>query len=187
MNPSQIEALELTDGVRRVNLRRACNQDTFHRLMGGSAKRSYESILKSISKMKEKIAKVERKLKKSKTKLLDFDEAKRNIHAKHLKKMQECKDTVAAWEKKMMDKFNNLYQEAIKKVELYTRQLSDLNDELSQLVAQQMHTETNLSTRKKRQRRVLNVDHKHVRDRTSTLGDNITPKQADVWSSHYDW
>lgn len=218
MNPPQIQSLE-TDGVRRLHLRRACNNDMFLQLVGGvraRAHESYESILAQIKKVKRKLVTAKAKLKKYKMKLIKFEDTKQKIRAKYKEKMQTCnrktlrrtystfpgkgiggflplsKDSkcmkkVEAWEERTMKKYTQLRKPVQRKIKEYNQKISDLQDQLSGLAAQKLHREENLSTRKRRDRRLLNIDKSHVSNRFSKLGDRITPRDADRWSSHYDW
>jgi len=219
MNPLQIHGLE-TDGVRRLHLRRACNNDVFLQLVGGARGRtheSYESILAQIKNVERKLVNAQAKLKKYKIKLIDFENTKQKIHAKYQEKLRTCnrktlrrtysafpgegiggflplsKDSkcmkkVVAWEEQTMKRYNKLRKAVQVKIKMYNQKISDLQDQLSLWTAQKLHREVNrLSTRPRRDRRLLNIDESHVSNRFSKLGDRITPRDADAWSSHYDW
>ena len=194
MNPLQIHGLE-TDGVRRLHLRRACNNDMFLQLVGGGrTPESYESILAQIKKVERKLVKAQAKLKDYKMKLIDFEDTKQKIRAKYQEKLQKCKEgdsrctrKVDAWKKKKMERYTQLRNPVQRKIKRYNQKISDLQDQLSGLAAQKLHREVNLSTRPRRDSRLLNIDESHVNNRFSKLGDRITPRDADRWSSHYDW
>lgn len=193
MNPLQIHGLE-TDGVRRLHLRRACNNDMFLQLAGGRKPESYESILAQVKKVERKLVKAQATLKDYKMKLIDFEDTKQKIHAKYQEKLRKCKEgdqrctkKVNAWEQKIMEKYTQLRKPVQRKIKKYIKKVSDLQDQLSLWTARKLHREVNLSTRPRRDRRLLNIDESHVSNRFSKLGDRITPRDADAWSSHYDW
>lgn len=194
MNPLQIHGLE-TDGVRRLHLRRACNNDMFLQLVGGGrTPESYESILAQIKKVERNLVKAQAKLKDYKMKLIDFKTAKDKIHDKYLEKLRKCKEgdstctrKVDAWKKKKMERYTQLRKPVQRKIRRYNQKISDLQDQLSGLAAQQLHREVNLSTRPRRDSRLLNIDYSHVKNRFGQLGDQITLEEANIKSSHYDW